>query len=163
MAGGKENLQNAGPPAPVPAPKPGTKKRALAATGQLGFNLTTWFAGAVNVVVDGKGAVTVIGKIAPPAEIKLFDQKDWDKEIVSFEAKAYYGLPVVGNLNLFANITLHVLANSRAREDLQYRDSRDLFDRSRSAEEHPDFRLNQHLGLRRTASVWSSSLIRPGS
>jgi hypothetical protein len=110
-AGGKENVQSAGPPAPVPAPKPGKKKRALAATGQLGFNLTQWFAGTVNVVVDGKGAVTVIGKIAPPAEIKLFGQKDWDKEIVSFEAKAYYGLPVVGNLNLFANISLHALAS----------------------------------------------------
>src|SRR4029077_6102228 len=103
-AGGHNNVQEAPPPAPVPAPKPGKKSRAFAATGQLTFNLTQWFAGTVNVVVDAKGAVTVIGKIAPPAEIKLFGQKDWDKEIISFEAKAYYGLPVVGNLNLFANI-----------------------------------------------------------
>ena len=57
-----------------------------------------------------KGAVTVIGKIAPPAEIPLFGQKTWDKELVKFEAKAYYGIPVVGNLNLFANISLHALA-----------------------------------------------------
>jgi hypothetical protein len=109
-AGGKENVQNAPPPAPVPAPKPGAKKRALAATGQLGFNLTTWFAGTVNVVVDGKGEITVIGKIAPPAEIELFKQRDWDKQLIKFEAKAYYGIPVVGNLNLFANISLHALA-----------------------------------------------------
>jgi hypothetical protein len=109
-AGGKENVQNAAPPGPVPIPKAGKKQRALAATGQLGFNLTTWFAGAVNVVVDGKGAVTVIGKIAPPAEIELFKQRDWDKELIKFEAKAYYGIPVVGNLNLFANISLHALA-----------------------------------------------------
>ncbi len=109
-AGGKEKVQDAPPPAPVPAPKEGKKKRSLAATGQLAFNLTTWFAGTVNVVVDGKGQVTVIGKIAPPAEIILFEQKDWEKELISFEAKAYYGVPLVGNLNLFANISLHALA-----------------------------------------------------
>ena len=109
-AGGKENVQEAGPPAPVPAPKPGKKQRALAATGQLTFHLTTWFAGTVFVVVDGKGAITVIGKIAPPAEIELFKQRDWDKELIKFEAKAYYGIPVVGNLNLFANISLHAIA-----------------------------------------------------
>ena len=109
-AGGKENVQSAGPPAPVPLPAAGKKNRALAATGQLVFNLTTWFAGTVFVVVDGKGNLTVIGKIAPPAEIELFKQRDWDKELIKFEAKAYYGIPVVGNLNLFANISLHALA-----------------------------------------------------
>jgi Domain of unknown function (DUF4157)/HNH/ENDO VII superfamily nuclease with conserved GHE residues len=109
-AGGKENVQNAAAPAPVPAPKLNQKQRALAATGQLGFNLTTWFAGTVNVVVDGKGAITVIGKITPPAEIELFKQRDWDKQLIKFEAKAYYGIPLVGNLNLFANISLHALA-----------------------------------------------------
>lgn len=110
-AGGKENIQNAPPPQPVPAPKPGKKQRSLAATGQLAFNMTTWFAGSVFVVVDGKGNVTVIGKIAPPGEKEIFKQKDTDKELVKFEAKAYYGLPVVGNLNLFANISLHALAS----------------------------------------------------
>ena len=109
-AGGVNNVQNAPPPAPVPLPNPAKKSRALAATGQLSFNLTQWFAGTVNVVVDGKGAVTVIGKIAPPAEIPLFGPKPWDKELIKFEAKAYYGIPVVGNLNLFANISLHALA-----------------------------------------------------
>jgi DNA uptake protein ComE-like DNA-binding protein len=110
-AGGKENVQNAPPPAGVPEPKAGSKQRAIAATGQLAFNLTTWFAGTVHVVVDGKGNLTVIGKIAPPAEIELFKQRDWDKELIKFEAKAYYGIPVVGNLNLFANISLHALAS----------------------------------------------------
>ena len=109
-AGGKENVQNAGPPAAVPNPKANRKQRGLAATGQLAFNLTQWFAGTVFVVVDGKGDVTVIGKIVPPAEIELFKPKDWDEELVKFEAKAYYGIPVVGNLNLFANISLHALA-----------------------------------------------------
>ncbi len=109
-AGGKEKVQDAPPPAPVPAAKKGSKRRALAATGQLGFNLTTWFAGTVNVVVDGKGDITVIGRINPPAEIELFKQRNWEKEIIKFEARAYYGIPLVGNLNVFANIGLYALA-----------------------------------------------------
>ena len=109
-AGGQAHVQDAPAPASVPFPKTGKKSRALAATGQLNFNLTQWFAGTVNVVVDAKGAVTVIGKIAPPAEIPLFGPQPWDKELVKFEVKAYYGIPVVGNLNLFANISLHALA-----------------------------------------------------
>ncbi|HBA90027.1 MAG TPA: hypothetical protein DCZ75_19130 [Geobacter sp.] len=109
-AGGRENVQDAPPPGPVPAPKPGKKERALAATGLLAFHLTDWFAGTVNVVVDGKGQITVIGKIAPPAEILLFHEKNFDREIVKLEAKAYYGIPVIGNLNLFANASLIALA-----------------------------------------------------
>lgn len=109
-AGGKENVQDAPPPAPVPVAKENSKQRALAATGQLGFNLTTWFAGTVNVVVDGNGNITVIGRIAPPAEVELFKQRDWEKEIVTLEARAYYGIPVVGNLNVFANIGLYAIA-----------------------------------------------------
>ena len=108
-AGGKDKIQDAPPPAPVPAPS-GTKPRALAGAGELQFNLTKWFAGTVNVVVDAEGHITVIGKIAPPAEIELFKQKDWDNELFKVEAKAYYGIPVVGDLNLFANISLHAIA-----------------------------------------------------
>ncbi|GFO64335.1 eCIS core domain-containing protein [Geomonas paludis] len=109
-AGGKENIEATGPPPPVPAPKPNNKTRAIAATGQLQFHLTQWFAGTVWVVVDGRGLLTVVSKIAPPGEIPLFPQKNFDREIVKFEAKAYYGIPVVGNLNLFANISLWALA-----------------------------------------------------
>ncbi len=109
-AGGKEKVQDAPPPAPVPAAKQGSKQRALAATGQLGFNLTTWFAGTVNVVVDARGNVTAIGRINPPAEIELFPQRNWEKEIITLEARAYYGVPLVGNLNVFANIGLYALA-----------------------------------------------------
>ncbi|GFO54784.1 hypothetical protein GMSM_17910 [Geomonas sp. Red276] len=110
-AGGKENVQDAPPPAPVPAPKPNAKKRGLAATGQLSFHLTDWFAGTVCVVVDAKGDVTVIGKVAPPAEILLMKQRDWDIELIKLEAKAYYGIPVVGNINVFANVGLHAIAS----------------------------------------------------
>lgn len=106
-AGGKENIQNITNPPPVPAAEAKSKKRALAATGMLSFNLTNWFAGRVNVIVDGKGQLTVVGKIAPPVEIELFKQKDFPPlSLFATKVKAYYGIPVVGNLNLFANISL---------------------------------------------------------
>jgi len=109
-AGGKENVQNAAPPQAAPAPKEGKKDRALAAVGQLQFHLTDWFAGTVNVIVDGKGDITVIGKIAPPAEVELFKQKDYDKELVSLEVEAGYGIPVVGTIGVFAGVSLSAVA-----------------------------------------------------
>ncbi|MET6997335.1 eCIS core domain-containing protein [Chitinophaga defluvii] len=102
--------QEAQLPSEVPAAgdKPGP--RALAGMGTLTFNLTEWFAGSVNVIVDGKGRVTVIGKIAPPKEIILFEQKDYIKELFKLEARASYGVPLIGNVFVFANVSLSALA-----------------------------------------------------
>lgn len=106
-AGGK--AEEASLPAEVPAAK-GKGERAMAGMGSLTFNLTDWFAGSVGVIVDGTGAVTVVGKIAPPKEIELFPQKDFDKELFKLEARAAYGIPVVGNVFVFANVALKALA-----------------------------------------------------
>jgi hypothetical protein len=108
-AGGKNNAQEAKPPSVVP-PTQKDGERALAGVGQLAFNLTKWFAGTVNVIVDGKGNVTVIGKIAPPAEIELFKQKDWDKQIFSFQVEAGYGIPVIGTIGIYAAVSLNAIA-----------------------------------------------------
>jgi Domain of unknown function (DUF4157) len=109
-AGGKEKAQEITEMPQLPMPKEGKKERALAATGQLQFNLTTWFAGTVNVIVDGKGQVTVIGKIAPPAEIELFKQRDFDKELISLQIEAGYGIPVIGTIGVFAGVSLSAVA-----------------------------------------------------
>ncbi|MVT08328.1 eCIS core domain-containing protein [Chitinophaga tropicalis] len=106
---GKGKAEDAVLPESVP-PAEGKGERALAGMGTLTFNLTEWFAGTVNVIVDGKGFVTVVGKIAPPKEIILFEQKDYIKELFKFEARASYGIPVVGNVFVFANIGLSALA-----------------------------------------------------
>jgi len=106
-AGG--NAAEASLPAEVPAPA-GKGERALAGMGSLTFNLTEWFAGTVSVIVDGKGDVTVVGKIAPPKEIELFPQKNFDKELFKLEARAAYGIPVVGNVFVFANVALIAMA-----------------------------------------------------
>ena len=100
----------AAPPAEVPAAAEGKGPRGMAGVGTLTFNLTEWFAGSVNVIVDGKGCVTVVGKIAPPKEIILFQQKDYSKELFKMEARAAYGLPVVGNVFVFANMALIAMA-----------------------------------------------------
>ncbi len=106
---GAGNAAEASLPAEVPAAK-GKGERGMAGMGTLTFNLTEWFAGTVGVIVDGTGAVTVVGKIAPPKEIELFPQKDFDKELFKLEARAAYGIPVVGNVFVFANIALKALA-----------------------------------------------------
>jgi hypothetical protein len=107
-AGG--DVKEAAPPAAIPAAGDKAGPRALAGVGALTFNLTEWFAGSVNVIVDGEGEVTVIGKIAPPKEIILFEQKDYSKELFKLEARAAYGLPVIGNVFVFANMALIALA-----------------------------------------------------
>ena len=101
--------EEAAPPAAVPAAE-GKGPRGIAGMGTLTFNMTEWFAGSVNVIVDGKGFVTVVGKIAPPKEIILFQQKDYSKELFKLEARAAYGLPVIGNVFVFANMALIALA-----------------------------------------------------
>jgi len=93
----------------VPAAE-GKGPRGMAGMGTLTFNMTEWFAGSVNVIVDGKGFVTVVGKIAPPKEIILFQQKDYSKELFKLEARAAYGIPVIGNVFVFANMALIAMA-----------------------------------------------------
>lgn len=106
---GKGKAEEATLPETVP-PAEGKGARAMAGMGTLTFNMTEWFAGSVNVIIDGKGFVTVVGKIAPPKEIILFEQKDYIKELFKLEARASYGIPVVGNVFVFANMGLNAIA-----------------------------------------------------
>lgn len=88
--------------------KPG--KRAFAGWGTLNFNLTEWLTGTVDVLVNSKGEATMIGEIAPPKEFILFDQKEWIKNLFKLEIRAPYGIPVVGQVFVFANIGLDAVA-----------------------------------------------------
>ncbi len=103
--GGKEGAAGAGPGA---SQKPGP--RAFCGWGELDFSLTEWLTGKAKVVVNDRGEATVKGEIAPPKEIILFEQKDWTKSLAKVEVRAAYGLPVVGNVFVFANIGLEALA-----------------------------------------------------
>ena len=66
--------------------------------------------GKATVIVDGEGNVTVVGEIAPPLRIEIFPQKDIVKPVFKLEARALYGVPVVGNIFVFANVGIDALA-----------------------------------------------------
>jgi len=89
-------------------PKPGP--RALAGWGTVDFHLTEWLTGQAQVIIDNEGHITIAGTIAPPAEIELFKQRDYIKPIFKLEVRALYGVPLVGNLFVFANIGMEALA-----------------------------------------------------
>lgn len=107
-AGGGEGAEGAAGGAPAASQEPGP--RAFAGWGELDFSLTEWLTGRTKVVVNDKGDATVKGEIAPPDEIILFEQKDWTKNPVKTEVRAIYGLPVVGNVTVFGNISLEAMA-----------------------------------------------------
>jgi hypothetical protein len=89
-------------------PRPGP--RALAGWGTLDFRFTDWLTGKAQVIVDGAGHVTVVGEIVPEARKELFPQRDIVKPLPKLEVRALYGVPLVGNVFLFANVGLEALA-----------------------------------------------------
>jgi hypothetical protein len=115
-----ENAKKAPPEEGETAGKPAAKKTAkkkpgkvdyvVFGEGDLTFAFTDWLNGTAHVIVDPKGFVTIIGKITPQKEFELFAQRDYVKALPKLEARAAYGIPVVGNLFIFANIGLSAFA-----------------------------------------------------
>lgn len=99
-------VEAAAPAAQGPRPGP----RALAGYGVLDFAFTKWMTGQAQVIIDNEGHVTVVGEIAPPAEIELFPQRDYIRRIFTVEVRTLYGVPLVGNVFLFANLGLDAMA-----------------------------------------------------
>jgi hypothetical protein len=90
-------------------PKPGP--RAIAGWGTLDVHYNQWLTGRALVIVDGKGNITVVGKITPPAKVEFPQTKvDYEKKIFGFEVHAGYGIPVVGEVGLFAGVALFAIA-----------------------------------------------------
>jgi hypothetical protein len=104
-AGGDVPIELPGPDNPA---KPGP--RAFCGWGQLSYRVNDWLAGTATVVVNSKGQATVVGRIAPPKEFLLFPKKEWKKNIFDFKVKAGYGIPVVGQVGVFAGISLDAVA-----------------------------------------------------
>jgi hypothetical protein len=104
-AGGDVPIELPGPDKPA---KPG--KRAFCGWGQLTFRITDWLAGAATVIINSKGQATIVGEIAPPKEFILFPQKEWERRLFKLEIKAGYGIPVVGQVGVYANISLSAVA-----------------------------------------------------
>lgn len=104
-----------GAPAPAPAAAPGQAKSGkvdyvVFGEGDLNFAFTDWLNGTAHVIVSPKGHVTIIGKITPQKEFILFKQRDYERQLFKVEARASYGLPVVGNIFIFANVSMSAFA-----------------------------------------------------
>ena len=90
-------------------PKPGP--RAVAGWGTLDVHYNDWLSGRAMVIVDSQGHVTVVGKISPPGKVEFPQTKlDYERKIFGFEVRAAYGIPVVGNVFLFAGVGLFAIA-----------------------------------------------------
>lgn len=89
-------------------PKPGP--RVVCGWGTVTVRLADWLSGEAMVIVDHRGDVTVVGKITPKMTEPLFHQRDYIEALPKLEVRAVYGLPVVGNVFLFANVGLELVA-----------------------------------------------------
>ncbi len=98
----------AAPATEAQAPKPGP--RVVCGWGTVNVQLADWLSGEAMVVVDHLGDVTIVGKITPKMTKPLFEQRDYIKQLPKLEVRAAYGLPVVGNIFLFANVGLELVA-----------------------------------------------------
>lgn len=90
--------------------KKGKQEFVVFGEGDLTFAFTEWLNGTAHVIVDPEGHVTIIGKITPQKEYELFPQKDYEKQIFEVEPRLSYGLPVIGNIFIFANVSLSAFA-----------------------------------------------------
>ncbi len=95
-------------PEAAAGPRPGP--RVLAGWGTVNVRLADWLRGEALVVVDHHGDVTVVGRITPKMDKPLFEQKDYVKQLARFEVRTLYGIPLVGNVFLFAGIGLEAVA-----------------------------------------------------
>ena len=90
-------------------PKPGP--RAVAGWGSLDVHYSDWLTGKALAVLDAKGHVTVIGDVTPPAKIEFQQTKlDYEPKTFGLEVRATYGLPYVGDVFLFASVSLFAIA-----------------------------------------------------
>lgn len=96
----------------IPQKNSGRKENGyvVAGEGELDFAFSEWLSGTAHVIVDETGYLTVIGKISPQKEVLLFQQKDYGDKLFKVEARAGYGIPVVGNVFIFANVGAEAFA-----------------------------------------------------
>ncbi|MER6781481.1 MULTISPECIES: hypothetical protein [unclassified Streptomyces] len=110
VTGGTAGPDAAGPDA-VERAGPRSGPRVVAGWGTVGVRLADWLRGEALVVVDHHGDVTVVGKIQPRMDKPLFEQKRYVKQLARVEVRAAYGIPLVGNVFLFAGMGLEAVAD----------------------------------------------------
>lgn len=99
----------AGTAAAEPVPK--TKSnQVLAGWGEVTANITPWLAGTAKVGIDSEGHVTIVGEITVPDDIELMEQRGKKVDLFKVEIRAGYGIPLVGQVFLFASIGMFMNA-----------------------------------------------------
>lgn len=93
----------------VVKPKTG-KNQVLAGWGEITANITPWLSGTAKVGIDSKGQVTIVGEITVPEDVELMEQRGIKHEIFNLEIRAGYGIPLVGQVFLFASIGMFMNA-----------------------------------------------------
>ena len=99
--------------APVDPAKPVKKSKGnqvLAGWGTVEATITPWLQGTANIGIDNKGQVTIVGTITVPNEIELMEQRGIKHDLFDVEIRAGYGIPLVGQVFLFASIGMFMNA-----------------------------------------------------
>ena len=97
--------------APAAAPVKKTKgNQVLAGWGTVEATITPWLQGTANIGIDNKGQVTIVGTISVPNEIELMEQRGIKHDLFDVEIRAGYGIPLVGQVFLFASIGMFMNA-----------------------------------------------------
>lgn len=92
-------------------PKPKAKgNQVLAGWGEVKATITPWLEGTAKVGIDAEGHVTIVGEIAVPNQIELMEQRGKKVDIFKLEIRAGYGIPLVGQVFLFASIGMFMNA-----------------------------------------------------
>lgn len=98
----------------APNPNTGVSKtknnQVLAAWGEVQASITPWLEGTAKIGIDHEGHVTIVGEIIVPNEIELMEQRGKKVDLFNVEIRAGYGIPLVGQVFLFAGIGMFVNA-----------------------------------------------------
>ncbi|MEL6357186.1 MAG: hypothetical protein AAFQ37_09685, partial [Bacteroidota bacterium] len=92
-------------------PKPKTpKNQVLVGWGEVTAKVTSWLEGTVKVGIDADGHITMVGELVVPDEVELMEQRGKKIDLFEVEIRAGYGIPLVGQVFLFASIGMFVNA-----------------------------------------------------
>lgn len=94
-----------------PKPKPKNLEYVVFGEGDLSFAFNDWLTGTAHAIVDYKGYVTLVTKITPQKEVKLFEKHYSEQIGPSLDVEAVWGLPVIANVYIGASGSLIAFAD----------------------------------------------------
>jgi hypothetical protein len=101
-------------PAAPPKAKPKKVDYAVFGEGDLSFAFNEWLTGTAHAVVDPNYFVTLVTKITPQKELRLFEAHPKKQIGPSIDVKATWGLPVIADVFIGAGGSLHAFADVKA-------------------------------------------------